>query len=286
MVMWKRDTPWRQGHCLTHESARSLGLLRTDAPEDTTVIVISHDCDLTQVAQTEPHVEVIAGRFITTEDGNFTSAKNPRRLHLPCKRGGVSGFLDISATDKRLLAKVEGIGLPVLLGHHPDMSCVIEEDERTILQVWLAARYRRSAFPDEFDRRLKDKTKLAEKLSKILEPTKSHIRAVFFDVDKNKEISRHGPDESYELTIILLYCTHQDPEAARAAAESARDKILTAFESQCYNKATGKWQWIELQGVEVISDEGISYAASQELQKWNIDHISLRSDSIEPIMQE
>src|SRR5271166_411944 len=86
-----------------------------------------------------------------------------------------------------------------------------------ILQRWLAARYRRSAFPDEFDRRL-ERTGVRDRLSKILKSAGTLVAAIYFDVDQGEEISRTGPDDPYTLAIYLLFSTDADPQAAEREA--------------------------------------------------------------------
>jgi hypothetical protein len=75
-----------------------------------------------------------------------------------------------------------------------------------------SAGYRRSAFSDEFDRRLKD-TRVADRLKKILEPLGNHILAVFFDIDEGEEREHEG-DDPFILSIDLLYSTDFDSDTA------------------------------------------------------------------------
>jgi hypothetical protein len=53
MAAWDRKTPWRQGHALTNEAAVALGLVPEKAVASAIVMVVSHDCDITQ----DPEVE-------------------------------------------------------------------------------------------------------------------------------------------------------------------------------------------------------------------------------------
>jgi hypothetical protein len=100
--------------------------------------------------------------------------------------------------------------------------------ELAILQRWLAARYRRSAFPDEFDRRLQD-TGLQDRIGKILKTYGALISAIYFDVDQGEEVRRFGSDDPYTLSIYLLFSTEIDPEAAEKAADTAKLAIRTVF---------------------------------------------------------
>src|SRR5262245_42355850 len=93
------------------------------------------------------------------------------------------------------------------------------------------AGYRRSALPDEFEKRL-EHTGLNKRLAKILEPVGMHIRAIFFDVDEGKENKRDGPDDAYTLAIYLLHATCPDPAESEAAANKVRREIESAFKAK------------------------------------------------------
>src|SRR3954447_794189 len=152
MAEWSRQTPWRQGQLLSDEALKAL--LGKEPPD--AAIVISHDCDLAQSPEHEPLVELIVGRIVEKFDGNYTHAKNARRLHLPI---GVDGavILDLTATQKIPVPK------EALAAFQPDSSLRPSSTASATLQQWLALRYRRAAFPDEFDRRL-SATKMADRL--------------------------------------------------------------------------------------------------------------------------
>jgi hypothetical protein len=227
MAAWSRQTPWRQGHVLTKESSVALGLVSAENVDSTSVVVISHDCDLAQVVEAEPLVEVIVSQRIEKLDGNCTHAKNPRRLHLPCTASGTPIGLDLRAQAKATILK-EG-----LADHAPNADVVMNPKDKSVLQRWLAARYRRSVFPDEFEERLK-RTGVGQRLVKILAPLGKYLIAVFFDVDEGVEKHRSGPDDRYVLQIYLLYSTEEDPTLAAEVAEKAAGSIIAAFRDSCF----------------------------------------------------
>jgi len=196
MAEWSRATPWRQGHLLGAEAVEALALLHPTAPERTVVIVVSHDCDLAQAPAGEPMVELVVGQFIDKLDGNFTHAKVPRRLHIGFE-GEAPCLAEFEATAKVSIPKER------LADFTPREETHLSPDNASIFQMWLASRYRRSAFPDEFERRLKDE-KLAEKIAKVLKPHGELISGIFFDVDEGREESRDGPEDTYTLDIYLL----------------------------------------------------------------------------------
>jgi hypothetical protein len=77
---WTRKTEWIQGAAL---SGKNLQALHPNAPENSVAVAISHSCDIAnENLEAEPRVEFILAVPIPKCDGNFTGAKNPRKLHL------------------------------------------------------------------------------------------------------------------------------------------------------------------------------------------------------------
>jgi hypothetical protein len=172
MANWVRDTPWRQGHVLSNEAVEALRLSASEASE-CLALVISHDCDLAASPEPEPLVEIIVGRRIAAEDGNHTYAKNARRLHVTFQQGEKTVVGELLATSKATVSKSE------LAAFEPRSDLSLTAQAKSILQRWLAARYRRSAFADEFVKRLDD-AGLGDRLARIVKPSGSHIRGIFF----------------------------------------------------------------------------------------------------------
>jgi hypothetical protein len=247
-------------------------------------VVISHDCDLAQSADAEPSVEVIIGRFVDKPDGTYTHCKNLRRLHLSFSGGEAQCTIEIEQRRRTSVPKEAPVGTASLVNFSPRLELGLKYTERRTLQRWLASRYERSAFPDEFDRRLRQ-TKVAEFLPKAFKDSGQHIPGVYFDVDEGQEVTRDGPDDPYRLVVTLLYLTEHDGEAAEKAAYATKERIEQIFEARCRVKREERteWQWIELQAVEVMSDHSLTYAQSLSLMKWQADHISLRDDPQQPI---
>jgi hypothetical protein len=279
MVDWDRRTPWRQGHVLATETVTALNLVPDTDLANAVVVVVSHDCDLAQHAGIEPSVEVIVGRRVNAADGNFTHGKNPRRLHLFAVEAGDTMCVELTATARQSIPKEN------LVGHAPSATTVIDAANRATLQFWLAARYRRSAFPDDFESYL-DKKGIARRLAKILEPLGNHIVAVFFDVDEGVERAHESADDPFTLSIDLLYSTGIDPTAAEVAATQAAEKIKKVFRDRCFDAKSQRWTAIELVECTPISDEALTYAMSLRLKRWSADYISLRADPAQPMIDE
>lgn len=279
MEEWNRDSPWRQGHLLSKDAVEALALRYAAEPESTVVIVASHDCDLAQAPEGEPIVEVVVGRLVTASDGNCTHAKNARKLHV--EFAGVAAFwAEFEAT-----AKV-GINKLALNKVGPRTDAKLSPENHAIFQMWLASRYRRSAFPDEFERRLTAKEfKLHEKIAKAVKPHSELIAGVFFDVDEGDEVAREGPDDTYTLDIIILHSADADFDAAEKAAETVAMTIKKAFKEKLF-LPTKTWQHIELRSCDPVSESVLTYQQFKRLKRWRLEHISLAGEPQQPVLPE
>lgn len=280
MAEWTRETPWRQGHLLDPDAIKTLNLTHTTSPGDTVVVVATHDCDLAQLPEGELCIEVIVGRAIASQDkdGNYTHAKNARKLHIEFG-GEASSWIELEATAKITITKT------TLSPFEPRADARLSPENKAIFQMWLASRYRRSAFPDEFERRLTKETKLAEKIAKTVKPHGDLIAGVFFDVDDGQEVTREGPHDTYTLDIIILHTADPDFAAAETAANHAVAAIKQAFKDKLFD-ATKTWQHIELRFCEAISESVLSYQHFKQLKRWRLEHISLAADPQQPVLAE
>jgi hypothetical protein len=159
MGKWDRLTPWRQGAILTAGATTALGLISDRTPEHTAVVVVSHDCDLAQAPDHEPTVEAIVGRFIEKPDGNYMHCKNVRCLHLSIAAGSRRCTIELEPRNRVPLLKSSDQAIS-LADFVPSPEFAMTQKDRRTLRRWLAARYDREAFPDEFDRRMKEETRV------------------------------------------------------------------------------------------------------------------------------
>lgn len=278
MAEWNRDTPWRQGHLLGRDAVAAFELRHAVESEQTLVIVASHDCDLTQDPCGEPVVEVVVGRLLADKDGTFAHAKSARKLHV--EFAGTSAFWgEFEATAKVTLDKW------LLNEFKPRTDAILTPEDQATFQMWLASRYRRSAFPDEFERRLTRETKLHDKIAKAVKPHGELISGVFFDVDGGVEVTRDGPDDTYTLDITILHRAEPDFDVAMKAADAAAKAIEKAFKDKLFDP-TSTWHHIELRSCEPLSESVLTYQVFKQLKRWRLDHISLAADPQQPVSAE
>lgn len=192
MPEWTRNSPWRQGNLLTAEKVKAIKLFHPSYPDDTVVIIASHDCDIAQLPDKEPYVEVIIGRRIQKLDGNNTHAKSSRTLHIAFE-GSEPMLAEFVITDKCNIDK------KILADSAPETNFKLSPPGLSTFQLWLASRYRRSAFPDNFERRMKE-TGLAGKIAKAVRQYGEMITAFFSTSMKAKKY--HG-----QLQMMLMYLT-------------------------------------------------------------------------------
>jgi hypothetical protein len=274
----RQGTEWRQGQVLSNDTALALGLISPDGPGRTVVVMVSHDCDITRAVEREPDVEFIVGRRIAAL-GADTNAKTARRLHIAFHTDKGDVPVELIATDKVRLPKQR------VLDTAPRGTWSLEPEDLVTLQQWLASRYRRAAFADEFERRLKEKpARLDRKIVAALKGAGPHVLAVFFDVDEGHEVARSGPDDVYQLSIALLYDSTKDEPTAFAAAEHAANAIEDGFEHAFFD---GKaWHQIQLLSCTPVSDNVMTIAESRLLKRWRLDHMSLEDDPQQPMLED
>lgn len=141
-----------------------------------------------------------------------------------------------------------------------------------MLRRWLGARYNRSAFPNEFEDRLKKHTDIAKKLARIVEPLSDHLVGVYFDLDDGEELERNGKSDLYGLHITLVYRADVDAMVAVDVADKAATAIEDVFRRVCF--VDDDWEWIQFHGCEVTSEEVWSVAAARRTMTWHFDHMS------------
>ena len=277
MADWTRETAWRQGHVLEQGTATHLGLVCEENAGATAVVVVSHDCDIACLPDVEPTIEVVIGRFTEEVQGDFSHGKNVRRLQLTYKRGDQHKTIELRAKDRVALAKSS------LVDQAPCDSLILVPNGRKVLQKWLAARYDRSAFPNEFESRL-SRQKIPEQVSNILRLKGSSIRGIYFDLGVQSDLETIGADETYELDVYLLYDTDQDPIAAEREAQEAQGKLEKLFKDRFFEDGKG-WVDIELVSCNVVSDQEMTVRQAWALRQWRLDHMSLRTEPNQPMTE-
>lgn len=269
-----RDTDWRQGDLLTCEAAAELGLI--DATEERRyVIVITHDCDLHHVG--ESFIEVIVADLVIKEPGpdpQLSYARNPRRLHLAYEDAdGVPLVLELRHIDRRNVSKAD-----FAAGAVKDNSVTLPGDAKRVLKQWLAARYGRPAFPDEFEKRLRKrsgKRSVEQRIARILETDAKYLVGLFFDLGEQRG-AEVVEGEPYALSVSVVYDAIEGSSDARGSAERVAAQLRELFE-QVYGKPDAAME-IALDTCEAVADTRLTLADLRRVDQWRLEYISLRDD--------
>lgn len=260
---------WRQGSILSESAARDLIAASIGDPDAHCVVLISHDCDIGNVAK-EPDAEVIVGRFVDAVDGGLTGGKSSRTLHLSWSRSDRIRHVELSATKKRYIPK------SVLTTSRPDTRYELEQDNLATLRFWLAARYNRAAFPDEFNDRLKS-TRVLEDLLRILKPLGNLVTGVYVRLDTQEELPSEHPTPPYCVKMFVVFAPGEEPLESLERAEKAADAIADAIGSRCYDKAADRWSWLQLEQCLAISEDDLTVGHAKKLQQLSLEYLSLRT---------
>jgi hypothetical protein len=259
--LFDRQTAWRQGSWIAPLS--NAGVC-SEAGDASILVVITHDCDLANDA--EPFVEFVRGTQVPKTDGNFERAKNARKLHVTLA-AGVSVELAFSERFAKAKADLEQA--------QPTLAGPCDEAAKAILKQWLAARYGRPAFPNEFEKRI---DKVRKKLDGIVSKGElpKTLVGVFVALE---DVGELAADQPYVLKMVLVYEDDGDLKKARDAA-SAAGAIRTLFED-AYG-APGEATAIDLESCDAIHVTKMTLADLRKYDQWRLEHVSFKAG--EPVL--
>ena len=273
----ERNTNWRQGDLLSQAASESLGLADPEKNEKYAVI-ITHDCDL--ASDKETTVEVIVASLIEGgADAQFLHAKQPRRLHLVYDGNSTSSLtLELQHAKRKLIDRND-----FLTTAEKNETFSISDQSKRTLRQWLAARYGRPAFPEEFENRLRKKEKkedgkegkrsVADAIAKALPTESTHIIGLFFDLGEKRWVEA-TENEPYELRIFVVYDAENGGPEARKAAEDGATDINSLF-IRAYGSADQATE-IALETCEAIGDTLFTLADLHRMDQWRLEYITIK----------
>jgi hypothetical protein len=156
-----------------------------------------------------------------------------------------------------------------LLNVDPDPDAILEAKGVQILQGWLAARYKRAAFPDDLNTRMEPMKKGLESVGKS---GPNSILGIW--IKYSPEDNHLSNDVPYELWIKIVY--KSQVYQAKDKAEQEAIKLRSIFEKKLLHD--GVWQSIDLRACEAVSDAAFTSLDISEHDQWRLEHLSLRQD--------
>jgi len=205
----------------------------------------------------EPWVEIIMVRPIAgTLLGDQTRMKNPRALDF-------TGRLDGAPVTCRALA-ADRIFLPKALFAGRAPAALLDTDPSGLLASWIARRYIREAFPNEFERRWRPARRA---IRDHLRATGAHLDAIFLRLEE-REL---GPDDVYVVIArgTMLSEDHADPDK-RTLAQQALDGAMARL-AQC--------EGIDVEEAILLSEADLSLDDIRLLKRWDsLDDLSFSEE--------
>lgn len=256
-----KGSGWRQGSCLDEALARKL-TTRQELPDKGRAgiwIVLSHDCDVTNVSlSSEPTVELIFAATIDEADrnGQIEWGKSPRQLQIVSRSQGGSSRYEISVHDREVIQRSR------LLGNSPSQDR-LDPDVIEQLVAWVAKRYVRSAFADAFN----DRIRAAESsLRKTLKRDGGLVTGIYFGVEGHE--LPEGQD--YRVAIRVTMAPDEfDDSTQRKRAQDLRVKIANAID-EC--------DGIEVIGSDLVSESRFTLTDLRHTRRWDLDTLTLREE--------
>ncbi len=214
--------------------------------ENSVIIIVSQDCDIVNNTSKEPFVEFIYGRIIEGEpNGNFINGKNPRTLHIKIS----STTYEFVIHDRFRVYKknIEEI-------NNDETYNKLQSDNLDILKKWIAKRYTRAAFPDEFNKRLKD-----NHIDKQIVKTEisKGVSCVLIDIPEEE----YPPGRAYEPHIIVV-----TPEPIEEEKENQIREVYEKgffFENKIYPD------------IKILPEDDITIKILRRYKRWDMDFYSL-----------
>jgi hypothetical protein len=258
-----KNNGWRQGSILGDEFVQLLVerelLPGIECPGHW--VVLSHDCDVSNASfEAEPFVELIFGESIDAAslDGNRQWGKNARLLQIqnPSDQQDMAYF-QFSATqrywvDRKLFA--EQMPSPKKL----DVELISR------LTRWVAKRYVRAAFPDEFVERTRA---VVGRIRKKAKRDGGLITGIYLLVS-DEEL---GKDADYEIIVFatMLDEMYDDSEARKVAA-----KLMSELDD-AFDNCAG----VQLLKSELRKESQLTLTELRYMKRWDFDDLTLRGES-------
>lgn len=245
-----KDNGWRQGSFLPSAMVHSLAV--EHGCEDVAhAVVISQDCDVTHPdLQAEPFVEILFLRTVDTINPGLTDGKSSRFLHLEAfTESGVRGFFALAWNKARIGRELLAVALP-------DPGSTIPSGTLKGMIRWIADRYTRTGFPDEFVARTKS---IEKPLIKLMKNDGSAFGGILVSLDSFDELPAN---EEYVMgCVCVVHPEIWENFAARKQALAAGDTLKALIE---------KCQGIQLDGFEVNSSDEIPLSYLDQYHSWDV----------------
>ena len=259
-----KDLGWRQGSILSSALIEDLihsGTLPTTVTAEDILIVVSHDCDVTNPSlANEPSAELLLACLVPegTLNGALTHGRNPRRFHFLVGIDENPKAVEARANDRFVIGRAQ------LASHEPDPSRKCSWQTRDEIVQWLIKRYHRAAFPDAFNDRIR---KASKPIAKVLKAYGQDLREIFIAMDSWDELPGGKP---YRLKLVATMTSEEfgDP-GKRLHAQQALDAMEERLQG-CSD--------IEIDETLLASEGDVSLDDIRYMERFDFDYLSVEDE--------
>lgn len=253
---------WLQGSLVKREDLPQLLSLIGDEKliaesSDITLIVASGSCDVANPK--DPVIEFSIARYTDSVNGNFSSNKNPRELHCNLEASMTTSFsIALQAHEKFSILKDK-----IVHGISPDSAIKFSQNELLYYVEWLAGRYKRPAFPTEFDKRIDSVWKKDKRKRDALKVSEK-LLGIYAKVFPDSEIQ---DNETYSVDLLALVVPGLDSNG------DDFNKIKDFVGK--YQKALQEAK-MDVGELKILSEFQISVGTFKQYKRFNLDELSYK----------
>jgi hypothetical protein len=252
---------WRQGSVVSDDLFQHLSnqdvFPKATSSSPKILIVVSQDCDVCNDSyEKEPWVEFLLAVQVEQEKRSFFNGKHPRQIQFEIAVGETKKFFEASVHDRFRAER----GL--LAVYSPRKDWALSPPTTRDIKHWLARRYVREGFPNEFEKRVSGlKSKLTSKV--FPDPKRGGLFTAIFLLMDERELPE---DESYQIIMWLtMTMDNYDAREKRGVVEKLASEIADAM-----NECDG----IDVVNFEVKSEADVSLEERNQLKRWDYDALS------------
>lgn len=229
---------------------------------DALLVITDYSCAVVHTSiQVEPRVEFLVVNPISAPNIGLQSGRNPRRLCLGFESDseeqfGVANIYDRHYMPRHWLERIR------------PSTWQLKDNNLVTLTTWLARRYTRPVFADEFNNRTK---KVMEKIKKKFKQSsqKEAVDGILsFALDLSKSNEDLDQAENYELGVILVI------SKSTILKYEDQYKELANFIDGLFEQCAG----INYFGTQIIGEDDLTVSESRTLKLYDLDSITLASN--------
>jgi|GEM_PF-888689 hypothetical protein len=273
-----RSEGWKQGCLIPPNSAEritkaSIDFYQKGASSGTWLAILTQDCDLVRKVKDEPFVELLAMHKLPNKpSGQIMRGQSARTLHLTIEIDNQVSWFECSIHDRFRIKKESLCNLGC------DTSIGLIENELRLLRQWLARRYTRAAFPDNFENHLASTQGRVKSLFKSAEA--KLISTVYIAIDNEYA----APNEDYFIHVILTALAEDFEDAGkRNSIDDFEQRFIEVFSNRPHIRfALTNPNDAESVDVRVLPEEDVTLSILRKYKRFDADYRSVDDDTVSP----